>query len=202
MPPTPPKPKLPPNRYIHPKTGIELIRIPAGPFQFGSKMRTRAETMRAQKIELPEFWIGRFPVTNVLSYQARFQDAKKKVRMCVRLSNADWAKPLQLGSADADLPGRKADHPVVLVSWHDATAFCEWAGLHLPTEQEWEKAARGDKDDRTWPWGSDWLDGRLATSRTSVGTTTPVGRYSPQSDSPYRLRRHGRQCVGVDGQLV
>jgi len=73
---------------------------------------------------------------------------------------------------------------VVQVSWHDVQAFCDWAGLALPTEEEWEKAARGT-DGRVYPWGDDWADGRCNTWEGQVGGTTAVGYYSPQGDSPW-----------------
>jgi formylglycine-generating enzyme required for sulfatase activity len=73
---------------------------------------------------------------------------------------------------------------MVLVSWQDAQAFCEWAGLALPTEEQWEKAARGT-DGRIWPWGNEPPTAKHCNFNRNVGGTSPVGQYSPQGDSPY-----------------
>lgn len=172
-------PQEPENR-IHEKTGIELIRVPSGPFLYGDNKK---------KMELPEFWIGRTPVTNV-QYK-RFLDANPQHSVPYR--EADWAKPYNWDQKGRVYPADKANHPVVLVSWRDARVFCDWAGLALPLEQEWEKAARGT-DRRIYPWGDDWLDGRCNTAEAGVGGTTPVGRYSSQSDSPYG-------CVDMAGNV-
>jgi formylglycine-generating enzyme required for sulfatase activity len=73
---------------------------------------------------------------------------------------------------------------VVQVSWDDAKAFCDWAGLVLPSEEQWEKAARG-ADGRRWPWGNEPPTDRHCNFNMNVKDTTPVGRYSPLGDSPF-----------------
>lgn len=87
----------------------------------------------------------------------------------------------------ADPPERFKDHPVVLVSASDASAFCRWrhAALRLPTEAEWEKATRGNRGSM-FPWGDRWDPARLNSAASGVGSTTPVARF-PTGVSPYGL---------------
>ena len=85
-------------------------------------------------------------------------------------------------------PHNAPDLPAVVFVWEDAQAYVEWAGKRLPTEAEWEKAARGT-DGRLWPWGDEWdqakLSGNDGTGEVDGYTqTAPVGRF-PQGRSPY-----------------
>jgi formylglycine-generating enzyme required for sulfatase activity len=168
------------NLAVHEKTGIQFIRIPAGPFLYGDNN---------EPVDLPEYWIGRAPVTN--AQYKRFLDANPQHP--VPFVDTEWAKPHNWHRESRSYPADKADHPVVLVSWNDVQAFCDWAGLQLPTEQEWEKAARGT-DGRAFPWGDDWVEGRCNTGEADIDDTTPVGKYSPAGDSPYG-------CVDMAGNV-
>jgi formylglycine-generating enzyme required for sulfatase activity len=153
--------------FIHEKSGLEMLHIPAGPFLFGEKK---------QPSFLPTFWMSKTPVTN--SHYAKFvQDTGYK-------APDHWQ--------DGQCPKALTDHPVVNVSWHDATAYAQWAGLQLPTEQQWEKAARGE-DGREYPWGNEWKP-YCNSKEAGFGTTTPVGIYSPFGDSPYG-------CVDMSGNV-
>jgi formylglycine-generating enzyme required for sulfatase activity len=91
---------------------------------------------------------------------------------------------------------------VVLVSWHDAVAYCRWLAevtgksYRLPTEAEWEKAARGP-DGRIYPWGSQWDKNRCNTSEGGKGETTPVGAYPDGASQSLRSAGYGRQRLGM-----
>ena len=153
------------DRWRNPKDGKETVRVPAGKFLYGDDKK---------EVELPEFWIDKAPVTN--AEYARFVAE-------MRHEPPEHWKGKQS-------PKEIADHPVTYVSWDDAVAYAKWAGGRLPTEQEWEKAARGT-DGREYPWG-EWAEGRCNSEEAGVGGTTPVGQYSPQGDSPYGCQ----DCAG------
>ncbi len=153
-----------------------LSRVAGGEFLMGSQPSQDPDAGRAEqpqhRLVVADFYVSRFPVTN-----AQFQLFTKA---------ANYALP-------APLPRDHELHPVVNVAWDDAVAFCRWLTqatnrtFRLPTEAEWEKAARGT-DGRLYPWGNGWDPARAncqPTPAAAVGATTPVGRYSPLGDSPY-----------------
>lgn len=168
------------NSFVHKKTGLEFVRIPAGEFLYGYDAKQR---------HLPEYWISKTPVTQVV-YQ-RYITANPK--QDVPFSDEDRKKPYNWDPQKRIYPTDKDNHPVVLVSWYDAIAFCEWASLQLPTQEQWEKAARGT-DGREYPWGNHEPTNKVCNFNEYVGFTTPVGQYSPQGNSPYG-------CVDMSGNV-
>ena len=149
----------------------EMVLIPAGEFIMGSNDRLPDEGPQ-HTVNLPAFYIDKYEVTN-LQYK-RFNDATQR-RSPAHFRNRTF-------------PAGKADHPVTNVSWHDASDYCAWAGKRLPTDQEWEKAARGT-DGRIYPWGNSFDIAKANTplrwSRIGQeGDTTPVGAFAG-GVSPY-----------------
>ncbi len=164
------------NFVLNPKDSSRLVRIPAGEYRLGSESGTPPERP-AHRVALGSFYIGQHPVTNA-QYQ-QFVVATGHRAPCLddaRTARENWDQ-----KRNAPPAGREA-HPVVLVSWHDAQAYCTWAGGRLPTEAEWESAARGGLQDQPYPWG-DGLSRDLANYDNRAGTTA-VGSYPP---NPYGL---------------
>ncbi|MDQ3023157.1 MAG: formylglycine-generating enzyme family protein [bacterium] len=119
----------------------EMVLIPAGSFEMGSAvgpLDDRADEAPQHSVELPAYYIDKVPVTNRQFYNFVISSGYKP--------DGAWQKYYE--PATADLPVRS-------VSWNDAGAYARWAGKRLPSEAEWEKAARGT-DARTYPWGEDW----------------------------------------------
>lgn len=180
-----PEPAVPytfitPTRIGSTTDGKEMVLVPGGEFLFGE-----------DKINwyLPPFWIDKTPVTQA-DYK-RFLDANPNHQVPFR--NEDWAPTYNWDQVRRTYPPGKDYHPVVMVSWHDAVAYAEWAGKRLPTEHEWEKAARGT-DGRIYPWGDQWQDNHANTWEAKIGETSPVGQFSQQGDSPYG-------CVDMSGNV-
>lgn len=172
--------------------GLEFIRIPAGKFLMGSKddnPLAQHNEKPQHSVEIPyDYWLARYPVTN--EQFVRFvEEAAYKFSL-----EKNWKK--------------KADHPVVNVAWHDAMEYCKWLNtlvandvqatvakgsqpppklvVRLPSEAEWEKAARGEYGNE-WPWGNEFDPNKCNSREGGKGGTTPVGAYSPQGDSPYGI---------------
>lgn len=143
----------------------ETVLIPGGPFMIGSDEDNQNESPLREET-LPDFRMGKGPVTNVqyaefIKHNPEHPTPKKP----------DWflRKP----------PEGKEDHPVVGVSWHDAKAYCDWLSektgriYRLPSEEEWEKAARG-RDGRRYPWSNEWTDD---VANVAGEDTTPISEY-------------------------
>jgi len=189
----------------------EMVRVPAGSFLMGTSDRqvdwlaqnfdmakkwkakgTFAREQPQHTVTLPDYYVGKCPVT-VGEYRA-FLDGGGYLRRRY-WTDAGWAWREAEG---IDRPAFWDDEkwtgdgrlPVVGVSWYEAYAYCRWLSeatgrnYRLPTEAEWEKAARGT-DGRLYPWGEPFDASRCNTRTSDLEQTTPVGRCSPKGDSPY-----------------
>jgi formylglycine-generating enzyme required for sulfatase activity len=160
--------------------------VPAGEFIMGNDKSGRDDEMPAHKVFLDAYYIAKYPVTNA-EYQRYRQDIQQ---------------PFTLSEG-------KENHPVVEVSWYDARDYAAWAGMRLLSEAQWEKAALWQSENRAsesvssrlffriqgkaavegkkweYPWGDIFDTNKCNTRESATRSTTPVGKYSPQGDSPY-----------------
>jgi len=150
------------------KVEAPMIAIPAGEFIMGSDI----EDERPPHLVFVEAYeIDEFEVTN--QEFERFAWETGYVTDAEKVGDTSW----RYWAED------KPNHPVVKVSRNDAKAYCEWTGKRLPTEAEWEKAARGT-DERIYPWGNQWDADKANTKEAGNRGTTPVGSF-PDGASPY-----------------
>lgn len=173
---------------INPRDGAEMMWVPVGSFLMGSTQESvdpyikeinaedaptwmrheRTVWFRTEvpqrKVYLSGYWIYKYPVT-VAQYKMFLKDKK-------------------LGMPEEPFWGWHDDHPMTMVSVEDADAYAEWAQASLPTEAQWEKAARG-KDGRQYPWGNEWDPSKCVNSTEGAQMgTEPVGSH-PENISPY-----------------
>ena len=160
------------------KDGAQVVRIPAGPFRMGA-LDQSSDERPVRRVTLDGYTIDRVPVS-VARYR-RFLEAIERdgppilplIRRLFpggkdhRPTGWDTAEYRELCPTD--------DHPVVYVDWFDAYAYAHWVGARLPTEAEWERAARGADDTRTFPWGCDPVDDAHAVYGRKTWGPEPVG---------------------------
>ena len=160
------------------KDGAEMVWVPAGEFLMGTTDAEVAALLKGnpayeaggfdsekpqRKVYLDGYWVYKYEVT------------VKQYRKFCKETNREMPK--------APGWGEKDDHPMVYVSWRDAAEYAKWAAGSLPTEAQWEKAARGT-DGRKYPWGSTWDKNKCANPELGLTSPAPVGSY-PAGASPY-----------------
>lgn len=148
------------------KNGKEMLLIPAGNFWMGSEEFGPEQPLH--QVYLSDYYIDKFPVTNL--------DYKKYMLETRAMPPRHWK--------GFEIPPGLENHSVHRITWYEACAYAEWAGKRLPTEAEWEKAARGT-DARRWPWGNEFNeDNCLVWDSGLFIDTLPVDSH-PGGVSPY-----------------
>jgi len=167
---------------VEKKAPPDMVEIPGGKVAIGSRQSDGIVGLQIGVDEFPQwetvlmpFYLDRYEVTN--DQYSAFLKAT--------------GRPLPRDEKDPDYfrwegptpPPGQGNHPVMYVNWYDADAYCRWEDKRLPTEEEWELAARGT-DGRLWPWGSEFDAKKCNVNETGLKWTTPVGSF-PAGVSPY-----------------
>lgn len=194
------------------KTPTDMVYIPAGEFTMGTNQgenlgpntpRAYNDAQPEHKVNVTAFYLDKTEVTNA-AYK-KFCDAT--------------AYPTPPGWKNNAFPAGQGEYPVSRVSWHEASAYASWVGKRLPTEIEWEKAARGT-DKRLFPWGDNWEEDRVVSSRDSAlqvgskpGGASPYGAldmagnvyewttswYDAYPNAPIKFAEYGTQMKVIRG---
>ncbi len=164
---------------IWPEDSKEMVLVPGGHFVMGSNtgdINHRPE----HKVKVEEFYLDSWPVTNA-EYKRFVEDTgyavpNYDVNWC-DTTDYNWNPETRM------YPAGKENHPIVLVTWKDAMAYAEWAGKRLPTEAEWERAARG-LEGRRYPWANQFIADHCNCRETGLNETSAVGYFSLNGDTP------------------
>ena|GEM_PF-4663722 len=163
---------------IEPPQGVkvpeDMVYVPPGQFIMGEKDNIRITSLKEG------FFIDKYPVTNAqfcafLNERGNQQEGGTEWIYLEGSFEKERCRIRKDGNRFAVEPGLE-DHPVIYVTWYGARAYAQWAGKRLPTEGEWEKAARGI-DGRVYPWGNEFDKNKCTTKESGIGHTTPVKKY-------------------------
>ena len=161
------------STWARPADGMMMVYVPAGDFTMGSPNGMGHDDEHPQHIVyLDAFWIDQTEVTNAMYAKCVSVGACQPPS-----SSASYTRSSYYGNS------AYVDYPVIFVTWNAASVYCTWAGARLPSEAEWEKAARGT-DGSIYPWGDNSPNSSLLNYNMNVGDTTAVGSY-PSGASPY-----------------
>ncbi len=191
--PTPLKPATPPKTSVVP-AGMALI--PAGTFQMGSTTG-RLDERPIHTVSLDAFYMDTHEVTN--AEYAAFLNAKGKHTDAGQTYLDIGSNGVRIALVDGSYRVKSGyeNHPVVQVFWYGAMAYAEWAGKRLPTEAEWEYAARGGLSGKKYPWG-DTIDSTRANYTWNVRSTTKVGIYAANGYGLYDMAGNVQEwCLDV-----
>jgi formylglycine-generating enzyme len=164
--------------------GAEQLLVPAGDFIMGTDHRRWANTQVVglpREVQLERFWIDRLEVNNE-QFAAFLNATGNQLEQGAPWLSVAESRIRQVGDMFRPVEGY-GEHPVTFVTWYGAAAYCQWVGRRLPTDAEWEKAARG-RFGISYPWGEDEPNCQAGNYIGCVGTTMPGGSY-PMDTSPY-----------------
>jgi formylglycine-generating enzyme required for sulfatase activity len=156
---------------VREKDSMVMVYVPGGTFEMGST-NGLGNQQPVHTVKLDGFWIDRTEVAN-----AQYAGCVAAGVCSPPSPSSTLTRKSYYGDSQYD------EYPVIYVSWDDATTYCEWVGGRLPSEAEWEYAARGT-DGRIYPWGNEWDAKRCNAWESGKHDTTPVGAYL-QGASPY-----------------
>lgn len=162
-----------------------MVLIPAGEFEMGINYvdASHNDEQPVYTVYVNAFFIDRNEITNAEYKQFIIENSQwQKEHIDDRLDNGNYLTNWN----GTNYPDGKNNHPVTYVSWYAAMAYAKWAGKRLPTEAEWERAARGGLKGKKYPWGNKITD-RDANYNNNIGDTTIIGNFSNDGPNAYGL---------------